>query len=240
MCGRPGEHGGISVSFPSLAESGGSGAGHSSSAADVEAVAYTTGLSQVAFHQPGATIYHRDDNRQFDAEYLLVESDDATWPSRADRTLELRITPKGAGEFPVQIRGWLCAEDYTDCSRQPEAGSAEDQQGWGVERVTVAVTTSPSTATQTQAPPTEPLQVDSGHLVQESFASPLDTDRWFLFGSAKHFQPEGVIELTAARTDQLGILLDQHPVSAGGFHIKFSFEIKGGSGADGLGFVLLR
>ena len=136
---RAGEHGGISVSFPSVTQPGGSKERHTSSAADVEAVAYISGLSNVAFHQPGATIYHREGNRQFSAEYLLVESDDPSWSRTDDRTLQLRITPNQSGEFLIQIRGWLCADEYTDCARNPADGAATDQQGWVVERLTIRV-----------------------------------------------------------------------------------------------------
>ena len=136
---QAGEHGGISVSFPSLTETGGSDRGHSSSVADVEAVDYTSGLSNVTFHQPGAAIYHRENNRQFTAEYLLVETDDAAWSRSDDRTLVLRITPKSGGEFPILIRGWLCADEYTGCSREPSSGAVEDQQGWVAEQVSVSV-----------------------------------------------------------------------------------------------------
>ena len=134
-----GEHGGISVSFPSLTQSGGSDSRHSSSLADVEALEYTGGLANVTFHQPGVLIYHREDNRQFPAGYLLVESDDASWSRSDDRTLVLRITPKAADEFPIHMRGWLCADEYTDCARHPAAGAATDQQGHGVEVASVAV-----------------------------------------------------------------------------------------------------
>ena len=137
---QSGEHGGISVSFPSLNEPGGSNESHSSSAADVDALDYTTGLSKVAFHQPGATIYKSDNVTRFPADYLLVESDDPSWSSSDDRTLRLRITPKSGGDFPIQIRGWLCADGYTDCERNPSAGNATDQQGHVVERTSVAVT----------------------------------------------------------------------------------------------------
>ena len=131
---QAGEHGGISVSFPSITEPGGSKKSHSSSVANVEALSYTTSLSNVAFHQPGATIYHRDNNRKFPAWYLLVESDDPSWSRSDDRTLRLRITPKRGGEFPIQIRGWICAHEYKDCTRHPESGMVEDQQGWAVIR----------------------------------------------------------------------------------------------------------
>ena len=136
---QSGEHGGISVSFPSLTQSGGTKDGHSSSAADVEGVDYTTDTTNVAFHEPGATIYHREENRQFPAEYLLVETDDDSWPAAADRTLVLRVTPKIAGDFEMQIRGWLCTDGYTRCSRVPEIGPVEDQQGWATETVSVVV-----------------------------------------------------------------------------------------------------
>ena len=134
-----GEHGGITVSFPSLTQAIGSIERHSSSVADVEALDYTSGLSNVTFHQPGATIYHRENIRQFSAEYLLVESDDASWSRSDDRTLQLRITPKRGGEFPIQIRGWLCTDEYTDCSRSPDVGDVTDQQGWLVEVVSATV-----------------------------------------------------------------------------------------------------
>ena len=146
-----GEHGGISVSFPSLTQPGGNQSRHSSPAADVQAVNYSTGLSQVTFHQPGATIYHREGNRQFPAENLLVESDDPSWSRSDDRTLTLLITPKQAGSFPLRIRGWLCRNDYTDCERNPSSGGDKDQQGWDTIPLTINVT-GPSAA-QTSSPP---------------------------------------------------------------------------------------
>ena len=150
----PGEHGGISVSFPSLTEPGGSNEWYSSSIAEVEAVHYTSGTSGVTFHQPGANIYHRENNRQFPAEYLLVESDDPTWSRSDDRTLILAITPKRSGEFPIRIRGWLCRDEYTDCARNPASGTATDQQGWFAEVKTVSVSAaSEPTPTPTPAPP---------------------------------------------------------------------------------------
>ena len=85
-----GEHGGISVSFPSLSEAGDLNDKHVPSIADVQATEHTSGLSQVTFHQPGAPIHHRKNDRQFPAGYLLVESDDPSWSSEDDRTLELR------------------------------------------------------------------------------------------------------------------------------------------------------
>ncbi len=155
-----GGHGGISVSFPSLTEASDSDDWYVTDGAEVEDIHYTTGLSRVTFHQPGATIYHRENNEQIRAEYLLVESDDPSWPQGADRTLILEITPRTEIAFRIQIRGWICADEYTDCSRQPSSGPTEDQQGWAVEQETVIVgsaSTPTPTATPEPAPTTTPV-----------------------------------------------------------------------------------
>ena len=150
---RRGEHGGVSVSFPSLITPGGGDSRYSSSLANVEALDYTAGLYNVAFHQPGATIYRSDNVTRFSADYLLVESDDPSWPAGSDRTLRLRVTPKRAGAFRVQVRGWICAYGYLDCSRSPTDGSFSDQQGWSVERTSVTVAASAAYNPPTPAPP---------------------------------------------------------------------------------------
>ena len=149
-----GEHGGISVSFPAVLEHGGSTGSYSSMSADVEVIEYTSGLSNVTFHQPGATIYHRENNRQFPAEYLLVESDDPSWSRSDDRTLVLRITPRRAGDFPIQIRGWLCADEYMGCVRRPADGPENDQQGWVVKHLSLGVSTAAAELTQNGVQPT--------------------------------------------------------------------------------------
>ena len=155
---QPGERGGISVSFPSLTESSGPNDWYSTPAADVEAVEYTSGMSNVTFHQPGATIYHRQGNRQFPADYLLVESDDPSWSSSADRSLALLIVPKRSGEFPIQIRGWLCSDGYTSCERNPSSGTPTDQQGWVVDQASVTVTILSSSA---PAPAPTPARISA-------------------------------------------------------------------------------
>ncbi len=134
-----GEHGGISISFPLLTETGVPGGRYSSAVADVEAISYTTGLSRVTLYSPGETIYHRDNNRMFPAENLLVESDDPLWSKSDDRTVILEITPKVEGEFPIWIRGWICAKEYTRCTRDPVEREVTDQQGYGVNVATVGV-----------------------------------------------------------------------------------------------------
>ena len=138
-----GEHGGVSVSFPSLTTDANDHVDdnlYSSTVADVERVSYTSGLSQVTFYKPGEdSIYHSNNNRQFTARDLLVESDDPSWSEGDDRTLTLRITPNQEGEFPILVRGWICADEYEDCSRQPFSSNTPDQQGWPAEEVVVNV-----------------------------------------------------------------------------------------------------
>ncbi len=134
-----GDHGGISVSFPWLTDSGASSYSYSSSRADVEVLSYTTARSRVSLYDRGDTIYDSD-NRQVRAEYLLVEADDPSWSSSSDRLLRLRISPKQANEsFSIQLRGWICADEYQDCSRAPSSGGRRDQQGWPVASRTVTV-----------------------------------------------------------------------------------------------------
>ena len=146
-----GEHGGISVSFPDLnTDTNDSVEGnlYSATVADVERVSYTSGLSRVAFHKPGEdVIYHSNNNRQFTARDLLVESDDPSWSQGDDRTLTLRITPKQEGEFRMLIRGWICADttdegEYTNCSRRPSSSDTPDtdQQGYPAHELVINVT----------------------------------------------------------------------------------------------------
>ena len=97
------------------------GSTYSSSVANVEVITSETTVSDVKFYRPGDDIYRASDNREFDAEYLLVESDNHPWGRSSDRTLKLRITPKQAGDFEMLVRGWICADEYTNCSREPGA-----------------------------------------------------------------------------------------------------------------------
>ena len=53
--------------------------------------------------------------------------------------MRLRIRPKQAGEFQMLIRGWICADEYTNCSRQPPDGPA-DQQGYIAAPLNITVT----------------------------------------------------------------------------------------------------
>ena len=126
------DHGGVTVSFPDLMDVGTTSADYEyvSDKASVSTVSYTTGKSNVTYHRTGASV-QTVGGTPGTANYLLVESDDSSWPSGADRTLELELTPWGPGTFRVQYRYWLCLAGYDDCRRKPESGGP-DQQGWQV------------------------------------------------------------------------------------------------------------
>ena len=73
-----------------------------------------------------------------------------------------------------------------------------------------------------------------------TFGRSLDSSRWLLHGSAKHLPSFRIIQLTPAERYQLGMLLHRQLTKPEGLKIEFSFEIGGGTGADGLGLLLLR
>lgn len=136
-------HGGVSISFPGLRNTGLGTQGASSNnykslEADVSTVAYTTGLSRVKYYDAGDTI-----NTAYlaptSANHLVVETDDPTWTSTSDRTLRLKVTPKLPGQFAMRIRSWACYNTYSDCLRNPTYGQSIDQQGWATDLVTVNV-----------------------------------------------------------------------------------------------------
>ena len=156
-----GGHGGISVSFPSLTGGRASANAYSSLVADVTVASYTSGLSNVAFHQPGAQIWDSNDEK-ISVRYLLVESDDPTWARSDDRTLLLQITPKRAGDFPIQIRGWLCDDEYANCVRNPTDDGVTDQQDYlnEVAKVQVAESEQPDTDTPANVSRSDPDDSD--------------------------------------------------------------------------------
>ena len=73
-----------------------------------------------------------------------------------------------------------------------------------------------------------------------TFGRRLDTNRWLLYGSAEHVPSAEIIQLTPAKRNQVGMLLHRQLTNSEGLRIEFSFEIGGGSGADGLALLLLR
>ena len=140
------DHGGVTVSFPDLTDVGTTSADHEyvSDKASVSTVSYTTGTSNVTYHRTGASV-QTVGGAPGTANYLLVESDDSSWPSGADRTLELEFTPWEPGTFQVQYRYWLCLAGYDDCRRKPESGEPDqpDQQGWQVDVLEITVNAVP-------------------------------------------------------------------------------------------------
>ena len=154
---QAGEHGGISVSFPSLEDNDHrSGNSYTSSVADVEEVNEETTVSNVNFFRNDGSknIHHASDNEKIQAKYLLVESDEP-WAQGDARRLTLRITPNqipANGEFPILVRGWICADttaegEYTNCARSPSpdetTGTDTDQQGHLARKLTVTVIEAP-------------------------------------------------------------------------------------------------
>ena len=137
------DHGGVTVSFPDLMDVGTTSADYEyvSDKASVSTVSYTTGKSNVTYHRTGASVQTAG-GTPGTANYLLVESDDSSWPSGADRTLELELTPWEPGTFRVQYRYWLCLAGYDDCRRKPESGGP-DQQGWQVQVLEITVNAVP-------------------------------------------------------------------------------------------------
>ena len=67
--------------------------------------------------------------------------------------------------------------------------------------------------------------------------SSLALDEWLLMGSSRR-TPDGSIQLTPARNEQVGFLFHPLPVSSRQMRIEFSFEIGRGSGADGISPLL--
>ena len=137
------DHGGVTVSFPDLTGVGTTSPDYEyvSDKASVSTVSYTTGTSNVTYHRTGASV-QTEGGTPGTANYLLVESDDSSWPSGADRTLELEVTPWEPGTFRVQYRYWLCLAGYDECRRKPESGGP-DQQGWQVQVLEITVNAVP-------------------------------------------------------------------------------------------------
>ena len=73
-----------------------------------------------------------------------------------------------------------------------------------------------------------------------TFGRRLDSSRWQLFGSAKHVDSVGITQLTPAEAYQIGMLLHRQLTDFDELSVEFSFEIGGGSGADGVALLLLR
>jgi len=124
-------YGSIAISFPKLT---GNGAGEA-----VEVVS-SSNENGVDIYESGAEIASRG-GQTVNATYLLVEQGGTEpWPSGQEKRIRLRVTPPSApefegGTFPVNYR--VTQEKQT---WPPEGtASAEDQQGWPVQRTVVRV-----------------------------------------------------------------------------------------------------
>ena len=132
------DHGGVSVSFPSLTSRTGADNEHISSQGDVTVGSTSGGVAEVNFYERGSQIYSSSD-QPIIAEHLLVESYNPSWSSSSDRTVRLWITPKETGRFDILMRTWLCRDGWDDCDRRPASPDTEDQQDWGVRQLTIDV-----------------------------------------------------------------------------------------------------
>ena len=156
-------HGGISVSFPGLdqANSSGSNSSYDSPKARVVTDSYTNGSPKVSYFASGYSPIHRADGTQQAAEYLLVETDDTSWPLNTYRTLELEVTPKTTGLLIINYRYWLCGSGYQNCTYDPDSGTVDRQQGWHVDAFRVLVRNREPTATRV-SPPSRDVELEPG------------------------------------------------------------------------------
>ena len=166
--GGAGDAGGISISFPTLTDRGKRADGFSSPQADVQAVSST---GSVSFYENGDSVFAESSESVAIARHLLVESRSGAWARGSENALILRITPKRSGQFPIRIRGWICADGYAVCSFDPSSG-LEDQQGLSarIERVNVIAPTPTNTPapaptpTPTQTPTPSPTPIPASAL----------------------------------------------------------------------------
>ena len=156
-------HGGISVSFPGLdqANSSGSSSSYDSPKARVVTDSYTNGSQKVSYFASGYSPIHRADGTQQAAEYLLVETDDTSWPLNTYRTLELEVTPKTTDSLIINYRYWLCGNGYQNCTYGPDSGSVDRQQGWHVDTFRVLVRNREPTATRV-SPTSRDVELEPG------------------------------------------------------------------------------
>ena len=152
-----GERGGISISFPQI-EDGQRGVStsytsadgdrryqgdYASSAADISLVA--TGGMAVFTYRKGDAIQNPS-LPEMTARHLLIESEGIDWDASSERILQLQITPNRAGEFRFEVRGWICADGYQNCEREPrpDSGEWQDQQGMSAVFASVAIEPAPA------------------------------------------------------------------------------------------------
>ena len=132
------DHGGVSISFPSLTSRTGHSSEHRSTQGDVTRGRASGGVDDIAFYERGDGVFSSSGARE-SAEHLLVESHNSSWSQSSDRTVRLWITPNQTGRFEIRVRTWFCEDGWNDCVRGPSNPDTNDQQGWGVKRLTIDV-----------------------------------------------------------------------------------------------------
>ena len=221
-------NGGISVSFPGLdqADTNSNASAYDSAKASVVTDSYTNGSSKVSYFASGYSPIHRADGTQQTAEYLLVETDDTSWPLNTYRTLELEITPKTTDDLVINFRYWLCGDGYQNCTYSPDSGSVDRQQGWNVDTFRVLVRNREPTARRV-SPSSRDVELEpgdrqtftargtdrDGNLAQVDWY--LDDDEWsgglslvptdsYTSSNTFHFPDAGTYEVRVTFTDTVG------------------------------------
>ena len=131
--------GGISANLPSLTQPNqfGGDSRYESSAGTVT-TSYYNGESHVRYFAPGYFPIHNADSSRSEAHSLLVETDEQSWHDASCITLELDILFAAPGNHEILLRFWLCSPGYSDCTRSPVNGRA-DQQGYAAYDVDITV-----------------------------------------------------------------------------------------------------
>ena len=210
--GGPGDHGGISISFPDLTDTDGGMPPYTSPIADVEVHAETT-FATVGFYDAGDTIDVGGTNGL--AQHLLVEGDEDGWDYDEAHTLTLTITPNQAGTLTIRIRGWI-AEFGTGygpptyrCPDQGGSGRELDQQQYWSEVVTLNVGQpiegyvlfDHDNDAGTELIPVKGakvLLVQYGDFPLGPEDKDTDTNGWFSFGTTYSNEPELSVRVYAA------------------------------------------
>lgn len=135
--GGPGDHGGISISFPDLTDIDESMPPYDSTTAGVEVHAETT-FATVGFYDAGDTIDIGGTNGL--AQHLLVEGDEDGWEYDEAQVLTLTVTSWEVGPLTIRMRMWIGAlgagygpPTYRWPSQADSGWELDQQQYWAAE-----------------------------------------------------------------------------------------------------------
>jgi len=142
--GGTAEHGGISISFPELdAVSSASMQPYTSNKGDVSASS-PDGLNVQLYDHGKLISPYPPGSTKIAAQHLLVEGDYGSWGNQVTKFLNITFTPKIAGIYHVQARGWLTTNGFLNYFGFPSSGSS-DQQGYPTFDWTIQVSDSAKT-----------------------------------------------------------------------------------------------